>query len=142
MGWGELQDVVRGERWASVRSPLFLGGAFSGDEREEVLGGNRVFQDGNRYYVETWVILFEGFPKGAMLRAPLDQEFLPQVERRPCRARLGSARANMCWMTALSPGASLPRRGSMNVARPRLEPAWRRGALVLPLAGKFRRMRV
>jgi hypothetical protein len=69
-GRRELNDAVRGERRASVSSPL------SGNESEEVLDGNRVFQVGYRHYVEPHVILFEGFPEGAMFRAPLDQEFL------------------------------------------------------------------
>ena len=46
-GRRELHDASRGERWASVRSPLSLSGAFSADESEEVLDGNRVLQAGN-----------------------------------------------------------------------------------------------
>ena len=41
-GRWELRDAVRGEWWASEVSPLRPCGAFSCDEREEVLGGNRV----------------------------------------------------------------------------------------------------
>jgi len=41
------------------------------------------------------------------------------VDRRPWQMRFGSLRASICWMEALSPGASLPRRGSMVVTRPR-----------------------
>ena len=65
-----------------------------------------------------------------------------QVERLPCQTRLGSLRANICRMDALSPGGSVPRRGSMVVDRPRLEPACRRGGRAFPLAGKCKRMRV
>ncbi len=46
--------------------------------------------------------------------------------------RLGSVRTSMRWMLALSPGASLPRMGSMVVARPRLVHAWWRGAPFFP----------
>ena len=38
----ELHDAYRGERWASVGSPLRPCGALSGDESEEVMGGDRV----------------------------------------------------------------------------------------------------
>ena len=51
-GGRELQDAVRGERRTSVGSPLCPSGAFSGDEIEEVLGGNRVFHAGYRHYDE------------------------------------------------------------------------------------------
>jgi hypothetical protein len=55
--------------------PPLPGGAFGGDESEEVLGGDRVLSGGYRYYVEPLFILLEGFPEGAVFRAPLDQEF-------------------------------------------------------------------
>ncbi len=64
------------------------------------------------------------------------------VDRRPWRMRLGSLRASICWMKALSPGASLPRRDSMVMAPLRLEPACRREAPHFSLAGKIRTTRV
>ena len=64
------------------------------------------------------------------------------VERRLCLTRLGSLRANNCWIDALSPGASLPRRGSMVVGRILLAPACPRGVLPFPLARKFKNKRV
>ena len=65
-----------------------------------------------------------------------------QVERRLCLTRLGLLRATICRMDALSPGVSLPRRGSMVVDRILLAPACPRGVLVFPLAGKFNSMQV
>ena len=65
-----------------------------------------------------------------------------QVERRLCLTRLGSLRANICWIVALSPLASLPRRGSMVVGRILLAHAYPRGVHVFPLVGKFKSMRV
>ena len=73
----QIHDAISGERRASVGSPLRPCGAFSGDESEEVLGGDRsVLQAFYRHYIEPYVILFEGFPEGAMFRAPLNQEIL------------------------------------------------------------------
>ncbi len=72
----ESHDAVRGERRAAVGPSLCPSGAFGGDESLEVLSGDRVIWTDYRHYVEPQVILFEGFPKGAMFRAPLDQEFL------------------------------------------------------------------
>jgi hypothetical protein len=60
-----------------------------------------------------------------------------QVGRRPCRTRLDLHRAIICWMAALSPGASLPRRGSTVVTLLRLWAAHRRGAHALLFVGKF-----
>jgi hypothetical protein len=65
-----------------------------------------------------------------------------QVHRRLCLTRLGSLRANIFRMDALSLGASLSRRCSMVVGRILLPPAAPRGVLVFPLAGKFNSMRV
>ncbi len=48
----ELHDAVCGEWRASEVSSLRPCGTFSGDEKEEVLGGKRVLQTGYRYYVE------------------------------------------------------------------------------------------
>ena len=56
-----------------------------------------------------------------------------KVDRRPWRTHLGSLRPNICWMVALSPGASLLRRGSMVVARRRLAGVLRLGAFVFLL---------
>ncbi len=68
-----MHDAVRGERRASKDSPLRACRAFGGDKREEVLGGNLVFQTGYRHYVEPYyVILFKGLPEGAVFRAPLN----------------------------------------------------------------------
>jgi len=64
-----------------------------------------------------------------------------QVDRRPCRTRLGLLRAVIRWMVALSPGASLPRRGSTAVACRRLWVAHRRGTPCLPFVGRFSTMR-
>jgi hypothetical protein len=70
-----LHDAGRGEWRASEVSPLRACGAFSGNEWEEVLGGNRVVEIGYRHYVEPKVGLLKGFPEGAVFRAPLNQEF-------------------------------------------------------------------
>ena len=76
--WGrcELHEAGRGAWRASVFLPLRSCGAFSGDELEEVLGGYPILQVGYRQYVEPEGVLFEGFPKGAVFRSPLDHEFL------------------------------------------------------------------
>ena len=76
--WGgrsELQNAVRGERRSPVGSRLFPSGSFSHYEREEVLGGNRALKTGYRDNAEPSFVFFEGFPKGVVFRAPLDQEF-------------------------------------------------------------------
>jgi hypothetical protein len=65
-----------------------------------------------------------------------------QIDRRPCRTRLGSHRARMYWMLALSPGTSLPRRGSAVVTILRLRFARKCVAHNLPFVGKFSTMRV
>ncbi len=51
---------------------MFPSGAFRRNEREEVLGGNRVLKAGYRDNVKPYFVLFEGFPEGAVFRAPLD----------------------------------------------------------------------
>jgi len=71
----ELHDACCGERRASEVSPLCACGAFSGDEWEEVRGGNRVVQSGYRHYVEPYIVVFKGFPEGTVFRAPLNQKF-------------------------------------------------------------------
>ena len=48
-----MHDAIRGEWRAFVVSPLRPCGAFSGDESQEVLDGNRVLQAGYRDYVES-----------------------------------------------------------------------------------------
>ncbi len=64
------------------------------------------------------------------------------VERRLCLTRISSLRASIFRMDALSPGASLPRRGSMVIDCILLAPVCPRGVLDFPLAGMFKNMRV
>ena len=71
-GQRESHNAARGERRAPVGSSLFPSGAFRRNEREEVLGGNRVLNAGYRDNVKPYFVLFEGFPEGAVFRAPLD----------------------------------------------------------------------
>ena len=52
-GQCELHDVGRGEWRASVVLPLRSRGAFSGNEVEEVMGGDPVLQVVYRHYVES-----------------------------------------------------------------------------------------
>jgi hypothetical protein len=49
----EFYDARPGEWRASVALPLRPCGAFSGDESEEVLGGDRILPAGYRYNVKT-----------------------------------------------------------------------------------------
>jgi hypothetical protein len=56
--------------------PLLSCGAFSGDESEEVLPKYPILQVSYRRYVEPEGVMFEGFPESALLRSPVDQEFL------------------------------------------------------------------
>ncbi len=65
-----------------------------------------------------------------------------RVERRLCLTRLGSLRVNIYWKDALSPGASLPRRGSIVVGRTLSAHACPRGVIAFPLTGRFKSMRV
>jgi len=59
------------------------------------------------------------------------------VERWLWRARLGSHRAKIWWIAALSPGASLPLRGSCVVGPLRLGAVLCPAAPTFPFAGKF-----
>jgi len=51
-GRRELHYAACGERQAPVGSPLFPSGAFSRNEKEEILGGNRVLKTGYRENVK------------------------------------------------------------------------------------------
>jgi len=51
-GRRELHNDARGERRSPVGSPLFPRGALSRNEREEVLGGNRVLKVAYRDNIE------------------------------------------------------------------------------------------
>jgi len=86
--------------------------------------------------------LLRASPKVQFSRPHRTRNSSTNVDRRPCRTRLGSHRARICWMAALSPGASLPRRGSTVVTMLRLWFARRRGAPDWPFVGKFSTMRV
>jgi hypothetical protein len=65
-----------------------------------------------------------------------------QVDRRPCKTRLGSQRASLRSMAVFSPGALLPQTGSTVVTILRLWDARRPGATYLPFVGKFYTTRV
>ena len=70
------------------------------------------------------------------------KNYITHVDRRPWRMCLGSPRASICWVEALSPGTSLPRRGLIVMTRPRLDPARRREAPDFPSARKCSTTRV
>ena len=78
----------------------------------------------------------------AVFPSPLDQEFLYTSRATVMFDASRLAASQYLLDGRLSPGASLPRRGSIVVSRIFLALACPRGVLAFPLAGKFKSMRV
>jgi hypothetical protein len=103
-GQRELDDAVRGERWTSEGSSVFLSGALSGNEGEQVLREKRALKVDYRLNVDTKVIVFKGIPEGAMFRAPLDQDFFY-----PSRSETVSDASRLASSQYLFDGSFVPR---------------------------------
>ena len=75
--WGgrELYYAVRRDRWTLEGSSLCPSGPLLGDKREYVLRQGRVIKAGHRLNVKAKVVLFKGFPEGAVFGSPLHKVF-------------------------------------------------------------------
>ena len=71
----ELYYTVGREGWASEGSPLCRCESLFGNKWEEVLRLIRVIDAGYSFNIKAKVVLFEGFPEGAVFGAPLHQVF-------------------------------------------------------------------
>ena len=81
---------------------------------------------------------FSALPNVYVFDSYLTKNSSIKVDRRPCLIRLGSERAKIRSITALSPRALLPLRGSTMVRVFRLRPARLLALRDFPLDGKFR----
>ena len=82
--------------------------------------------------------MFKGFPEGAVLRAPLNQEFFyPSRVTVMSDASRFAASQYLLNGRFVRGGIATPE-GSMVVDRTRLAPACPRGVFAFPLAGKYK----